>query len=68
MKPDTTPHDGSTLSARAPRLSRADAVLVAAFLTPPSAWALDLGVAYALVDPAARTERDRKITRLNSSH
>jgi hypothetical protein len=56
MKPDLTPHDESTRAARAPRVSRADAALVVAFLTPPSAWALDLGVAYALVDPAARAE------------
>jgi hypothetical protein len=55
MSTDDAPHDESTREARAPRVSRSDAALVATFLAPPTAWALDLGVAYALVDPAART-------------
>lgn len=49
-------HDASTIAARSPKVSRADAALVAVFLTPPSAWSLNLGLAYALIYPAARIE------------
>jgi hypothetical protein len=49
-------HDRSTLDARSEKVSRTDAVLVAAFLTPPAAWALNLSLAYALVFPAAQAE------------
>jgi hypothetical protein len=54
--PEDNVHDASTIQASSPKVSRLDAVLVAAFLTPPSAWAVNLSLAYGLVYPAARAE------------